>query len=84
MVIEKTARELVKDDVFLNSGAKVDQVVPCGNGRKVYIEAIFEEDGYRQVVTVDADQSIPCFVPDQPEPDGVRYLGGGNVGSTSR
>ncbi len=83
MVIEKTARELVKGDVFLNSGATVDQVVPCGHGTKVYVEAVFE-DGYRQVVTIDADHPMPCFVPDPPEPDGVRYLGGGRIGSTSR
>ena len=64
MTHEKTAAELVVGDVFLNNGAIVDQVVPCGHGASVYIRAKFD-DGYTQVVTVPATTPIPTWTPDE-------------------
>lgn len=59
---DTTAGELREGDILLNNGAKVDQVVSCGHGTKVYIRAKFD-DGYTQVVTVPADRVIPVWVP---------------------
>lgn len=65
MVVEKKASELVPGDVFLNNGARVEQVVPCGPGRRsVYLRAIFE-DGYTQVATVPAETVVATWIESQ-------------------
>lgn len=64
MVVEKKAAELVPGDVFLNNGARVEQVVPCGHGKSVYLRAVFE-DGYTQVATVPAETVVATWIESQ-------------------
>ena len=63
MIHEKKAGELVEGDVLSNNGATIDQVVPCGHGKSVYIRAKFD-DGYTQVVTVPVSTPITTWTPD--------------------
>jgi hypothetical protein len=58
---EKVARELVAGDVFLNHGARVEFVHPSHHGAKVYIVAVWDEDGERRTFTVDADTPAPVW-----------------------
>lgn len=67
MIVEKTAATLEVGDVLSNNGAVVDQVVPCGHGKSVYIRAKFD-DGYTQVVTVAATTPIATWTPDEEAP----------------
>ena len=64
MIATIAARELKAGDVLSTSGATIEQVVPCGHGASVYVRAVFE-DGYVQVVTIDAGQLVHVW---QPEP----------------
>jgi len=63
MITTKAARELEVGDVLSTSGATVGQVVPCGHGASVYVRAVFE-DGYTQVVTIDAAQPVHVWAPE--------------------
>jgi hypothetical protein len=60
MIESKTARELNVGDTLSTSGAVITQVVPSHHGQSVYIRAEFD-DGYTQVVTIDAETVVHVY-----------------------
>lgn len=63
MIETKTAGELLAGEVLSTSGATIEQVVPSHHGASVYLRAKFD-DGYTQVVTIDASTVVHVWTPD--------------------
>ncbi len=60
-VVEKTAGQLVKGDVLLNTGATVNLAVVHAHGDKVYLDMTFE-DGWVKCETVAADTLVAVWI----------------------